>query len=128
GCDAVMLGRAAFGDPWGFPRLRAFHVGGERLPQPSAADRLEAGIPHLRMMVDAVGGGAAPREMRKPRARDIQGLPPSAKVREAVNRTQTADQLAALLRDYLEDLEHRGAEAEGRATDSAAPVFAHASG
>src|SRR5262249_1274740 len=107
GCDAVMLGRAAFGDPWVFRRLRAFQVGGAGLPGPSAADRLEAGIRHLRMMVDAVGEGAAAREMRKHVAWYIKGLPHSAKVREAVNRTQTADQLAALLRDYLEDLEHR---------------------
>ena len=128
GCDAVMLGRAAFGDPWVFRRLRAFHARGERLPEPTAAERLDAGIRHLRMMVESVGELCAAREMRKHVAWYIKGLPHSAKVREAVNRTQTADELAALLRDYLEDLECQGSAADGGTPDDSAPVYAHASG
>ena len=65
GCDGVMLGRAAFGDPWIFRRVRAFWERGERLPLPTAAERLEAGLRHLRLLVEWAGPDAATREMRK---------------------------------------------------------------
>jgi tRNA-dihydrouridine synthase B len=112
GCDAVMVGRAAFGDPWVFRRVRAFWERGERLPLPTAAERLETGLRHLRMMVAAVGPDRAAREMRKHAAWYIKGLPLSARVREQVNRTRSVDEMAELLRRYLAEL--------GRA-DSAPP-------
>jgi len=108
GCDAVMLGRAAFGDPWVFKRLRAFHERGEQLPPPTAAERLEAGVRHLGMMVASVGEAAAAREMRKHVAWYVRGLPNSARVREQVNRTKSVEEMVELLRQYLLELERDG--------------------
>ena len=108
GCDLVMLGRAAFGDPWVFRRIRAWRERGERLTPPTAAERLAAGVRHLAMLEADVGEAVAAREMRKHVAWYIKGLPNSARVREQVNRTKTAAELAALLRDYLETLEREG--------------------
>jgi len=108
GCDAVMLGRAAFGDPWVFKRARAKYERGEELPLPTAAERLESGIRHLAMMVKSVGPVLAAKEMRKHVAWYIKGLPNSARVREQVNHTRSADELADLLRSYLETLTVEG--------------------
>ena len=108
GCDGVMLGRAAFGDPWVFRRLRAFRERGERLPPPSAGERLQAGLRHLDMMVASVGGVAAAREMRKHVAWYIKGLPGSARVREQVNRTRSVAEMQALLAGYLDELSRDG--------------------
>jgi nifR3 family TIM-barrel protein len=110
GCDGVMLGRAAFGDPWVFRRVRALHERGEVLPPPTAEERLEAGIRHVGMMVSTVGPDAAAREMRKHVAWYVKGLPRSARVREQVNRTRSVDEMVALLRDYLEDLRLHGTD------------------
>ena len=111
GCDAVMMGRAAFGDPWVFRRVRAYHERGETLPPPGAAERLEAGIRHLGMMVAAVGADSAAREMRKHVAWYVRGLPHSARVREQVNRTRGVEEMVELLRAYLAELEAHGLEA-----------------
>ena len=108
GCDAVMVGRAAFGDPWVFRRLRAFHERGESLAPPTAAERLEAGLRHLAMMVAEFGEAAASREMRKHVAWYIKGLPHSARVREQVNHSPSSEALGALLHGYLEELEREG--------------------
>ena len=108
GCDGVMIGRAAFGDPWVFRRLRAWHERGETLPPPTAAERLEAGLRHLRMMVEEFGAPAAAREMRKHLAWYVKGLPHSARVREQVNHTTSTDALAAVLRGYLDELRRQG--------------------
>ncbi len=111
GCDGVMIGRAAFGDPWLFRRVRAFWENGERLPPATAAERIGVGLRHLRLLVEWAGPDAATREMRKHVAWYVKGLPHSSRVREQVNRTRTADELAALLRAYLDELECGGAKA-----------------
>jgi tRNA-dihydrouridine synthase B len=108
GCDAVMIGRAAFGDPWVFRRVRAWHERGETLSPPTAAERLAAGIRHLRMMVEEFGEASATREMRKHLAWYIKGLPHSARVREQVNHTSTTEAMTALLSGYLDELERQG--------------------
>jgi tRNA-dihydrouridine synthase B len=111
GCDAVMLGRAAFGDPWVFRRVRAYWERREVLPPPTAAERLEAGVRHLGLLAECVGPGVAAREMRKHVAWYIKGLPHSARVREQVNRTRSVEEMTELLRGYLGDLERHGPEA-----------------
>ena len=122
GCDGVMLGRAAFGDPWIFRRVRAFWERGERLPQPTAAERLGAGLRHLRLLVEWSGPAAATREMRKHVAWYVKGLPHSARVREQVNQTRTVDELAALLRAYLEELDCGGPGARAERVAPAEPA------
>jgi tRNA-dihydrouridine synthase B len=103
-----MMGRAAFGDPWVFRRVRSRWAGGETLPMPTAAERLEAGIRHLAMLVATSGEAIAAKEMRKHVAWYIKGLPNSARVREQVNHTRSAAELSERLRDYLETLERDG--------------------
>ena len=108
GCDGVMLGRAAFGDPWVFRRIRALVERDEVLPPPSAGERLEAGVRHLAMLVESVGSEHAAREMRKHVAWYIKGLPNSARVREQVNHTRTAEAMSELLHAYLGELAAHG--------------------
>ena len=124
GCDGVMMGRAAFGDPWVFRRVRAWMERGESLPPPSPAERLAAGIRHLGMMVASVGADCAAREMRKHVAWYVKGLPNSARVREQVNHTRSADEMVALLRDYLRELEAGDIAAGGPALPAPEPLRA----
>jgi tRNA-dihydrouridine synthase B len=111
GCDGVMLGRAAFGDPWIFRRILALAERGEVLPPPTAQERLETGIRHLEMLVRSAGEAVAAKEMRKHVAWYLKGLPHSARVREQVNHTKTAAEMTGLLSAYLTDLAAHGLEA-----------------
>jgi tRNA-dihydrouridine synthase B len=108
GCDAVMLGRAAFGDPWVFARLRRFRDTGDPSLPPGPAERLEMGLRHLALLAQGSGPETAAREMRKHVAWYIKGLPGSARVREQVNRTRSVEEMSELLRSYLERLERDG--------------------
>ena len=128
GCDGVMLGRAAFGDPWIFRRIHAWMERRETLPPPTAAERLETGIRHLRLLVSDVGETVAAKEMRKHVAWYIRGLPHSARVREQVNRSRTAAELAELLTSYLETREDQGLAACAPTAGAEAIETAHAAG
>jgi len=132
GCDGVMLGRAAFGDPWIFRRVRAWWERGERVPPPTAAERLATGLRHLAMVVETLGSEHAAREMRKHVAWYVKGLPHSARVREQVNHARTSEDMAALLRGYLEELERHGpaafADAPAGGADPARPEVTGAAG
>ncbi len=110
GCDGVMLGRAAFGDPWVFRRIRALAERGEVLPPPTAQERLEAGVRHLHMLVATAGERVAAKEMRKHVAWYIKGLPHSHRVREQVNRTRSAAEMVELMQLYLAELAAHGLE------------------
>lgn len=110
GCDGVMLGRAAFGDPWVFRRIRALAERGELLPPPTAQERLEAGVRHLHLLVASAGERVAAKEMRKHVAWYIKGLPHSHRVREQVNRTRTAAEMVELMQLYLAELAAHGLE------------------
>lgn len=118
GCDAVMMGRAAFGDPWIFRRVRAFHERGETLPLPTPIERLEAGLRHLDMMTACVGPAAAAREMRKHVAWYVKGLPRSHQVRERIHQTRSVEEMSELLRAYLETLQRLGDAPPGAAGDT----------
>jgi tRNA-dihydrouridine synthase B len=125
GCDAVMLGRAAFGDPWIFRRLRAFHERGETLPMPAPSERLEAGLKHLALMIRHAGPESASREMRKHVAWYVKGLPNSHRVRERINHTRSVDEMEDLLRGYLEELIQMGDMAyAGDTAEASAPAGA----
>lgn len=104
GCDGVMVGRAALGDPWVFARLRAWWERRERLPLPSAAQRIGMALRHLRLAVEDVGFDAAVREMRKHVAWYVRGLPHAARLREQVNDAHTVADVETLLLGYLREL------------------------
>ncbi|HCP95063.1 MAG TPA: tRNA dihydrouridine synthase DusB, partial [Anaerovibrio sp.] len=65
GCEAVMVGRAAQGNPWIFRQLTQYLKNGERLPGPTMEERKEIILRHLDMLLKFKGDYVGPREMRK---------------------------------------------------------------
>ena len=66
GCDAVMIGRAAMGNPWIFADVKHFLATGEHLPPPTLDERIAASLFHLTTMAadPHVGEERAVKEMR----------------------------------------------------------------
>ena len=63
GVDAVMVGRAAIGNPWIFRQIKALR-NNETLPEPTYEERVDLVLRHLRENVEAKGERAAVLEMR----------------------------------------------------------------
>ena len=98
GCDGIMIGRAAQGNPWIFREINHRMRTKEFLPRPSTEEIVEMILRHARMQVEYKGEYTGIREMRKHVAWYTQGLPHSSSLRREVNQVETYDQLEDLLR------------------------------
>lgn len=103
GCDGVMIGRGAQGNPWLFREIAAMEKG-EECPKVTVEERVKTALRHGRMQADYVGDDSAAREMRKHVAWYMQGLPGCAKIRERINGTQTLDEMESILTAYMEEM------------------------
>lgn len=97
GCDAVMIGRAAQGNPWIFRALRHFLKTGEELPAVSLTERKSLIMRHLDMLIAHKGDYIGSREMRKHAAWYTKGLPHSADLRFQFNQAETREEFEAIL-------------------------------
>lgn len=97
GCDAVMVGRAARGNPWIFRELVHYFETGELLPRPCDEEIKEMILRHTRMQIELKGETAAMREMRKHVAWYTAGMPYSARLRREVNQISEYTELENLL-------------------------------
>jgi nifR3 family TIM-barrel protein len=87
GADAVMIGRAALGNPWIFRALAAAHHGVSLLPGPSASERAATILAHLDAHIEHVGDEI--RAVRKFRQHLIwysRGLRGGSQFRETATR------------------------------------------
>lgn len=93
GCDMIMIGRGALGNPWIFEELNAGYEGREIKPAPSLEERKEMMKRHLMMVVDLKGEYAGIREMRKHVGWYIKGLHGSARLRGQINEIDNLEDL-----------------------------------
>lgn len=101
GCDAIMVGRGAQGNPWIFKRILHYLDTGELLPEPTAEERVEKALRHARMLIAYKGEYIGVREMRKHIAWYMKGLPGAAELRGRLNTAEDLAQMEGLLRGYL---------------------------
>ena len=97
GCDGVMVGRAARGNPWIFAEIKAFLESGEILERPSAEQVKEMILRHSRLQLACKGEYIGIREMRKHVSWYTTGYPHSAKIRLRINEAETMKDLEEVL-------------------------------
>ena len=84
GCDGVIVGRAAQGNPWIFAEIRAF-LTGEAYAPPTPRERAEMALRHFDLETRLHGEKKGLLEMRKHIAWYVSGLPGAAKFRDSIN-------------------------------------------
>lgn len=88
GCDMIMIGRAALGNPWIFRELIE-----EETYTPSLEEKKAMMKRHIKMVCDLKGEYAGVREMRKHIGWYIKGMHGSAKLRGRINEIEDMDNL-----------------------------------
>lgn len=114
GCDGVMIGRAARGNPWIFSRAREYMRSNILLPSPNMEEIKTMIHKHALLAVQYKGEYTAIREMRKHVAWYTAGLPHSAKIRHDVNQVSTLRELEEII--HFMDCRESGL-ADGRNLD-----------
>lgn len=97
GCDAVMIGRGALGNPFLYREAVSLVEHGITLPQPTLEERLQVARRHLHLVCSLKEDYTGVREMRKHIAWYIKGLPGAAKMREEVNRATSKIEIETIL-------------------------------
>lgn len=97
GCDGIMIGRAARGNPWIFDRIKYFMETGIIKPEPTIEEVKAMILRHVALQVKYKGEFIAIREMRKHIAWYTFGYPHSAGIRRKVNGATTVKELEGIL-------------------------------
>lgn len=101
GCDGVMIGRAARGNPWIFREVKAYLRDGERLERPSAEERKETVLRHAALLLEYKGEYTGIREMRKHVSWYTAGYPHSARIRGRVNEMERFEDLQRIIEEIF---------------------------
>ena len=101
GCDGVMIGRGAQGNPWIFSELLAYDRTGEMPKRPTMEEIKQMICRHARLQVKYKGEYLGIREMRKHVSWYTSGLPNSARLRGEINAVESFVELENLLEERL---------------------------
>ena len=101
GCDGIMIGRGAEGNPWIFRELVEYDRTGVLHGRPSKEQIKETMLRHARLQIEFKGDYLGIREMRKHVAWYTKGMKGSAKLRDEINKVESYEELKQLLDERI---------------------------
>ena len=101
GCDGVMIGRGAQGNPWIFSELVEYEKTGVMPRRPDSEELKEMMLRHARLQIQYKGEYLGIREMRKHVSWYTTGFPNSAKLRGEINAVESYEELSKLLEEKI---------------------------
>lgn len=104
GADGLMIGRAAFGDPWIFEEIRAALAGKPIPPRPPLARRIDTAVKQLELAREDKGEHIACLEARKHFAWYLRGVPHSGYYKNEITSLNTMEDIYRVAKDVVRDL------------------------
>lgn len=98
-CDAIMVGRAALGNPWLFNQMLQ-GIRGEKITYPTYEERIDMCIRHYKLAVKYHGEYKAVREMRKHIAWYVKAIPNCTEIKNSVNMENDSNNVIEMLEEY----------------------------
>ncbi len=100
GCDGIMIGRGAIGNPWIFERIKYYLQNGEKMPDVSLQEKFDLIKEHFLLELQEKGEYTGIREFRKHMAYYTKGLKDSSEFRCKINTLETKDDVLDALNEY----------------------------
>ena len=104
GCDGVMIGRGAVGNPFLFEEIAARFEGREYAP-PTLAEKLEAALYQLRLAAQDKGEAVGVRETRKQFCEYLHGVRGATAMRLSVMKAESYGEIEELTQNFLKSFE-----------------------
>lgn len=101
GCDAVMIGRGALGNPWIIRDIVNYFDNGNFLDKPSYEDRIMMCFKHLDYLLKYKCEKVAVLEMRSHISWYLKGMPGIMEIKNKIFKVKTADEVKKILSNYL---------------------------
>jgi len=101
GCDGVLIGRGARGNPWIFSEILTYFETGVLPKRPTTEAIIQMIKKHMILLQEDKGVHIAVREIRKHIGWYTKGLPHATILRGKINQIQAIDQVEAILRETL---------------------------
>ncbi len=105
GCDAVMIGRGAQGNPFIFRQICELMKYGEVIYNPSAAEKVRQALEHVEMLVGEKGERRGVCEARKHIAWYLKGMNGAAAVKSEIFKISDFATMRHILTDYINQLQ-----------------------
>lgn len=105
GCDAVMIGRGALGNPWIFREINAYLKDGTVFEKPTHEELKEMMIQHLDSLVELKGERTAVLEMRSHGPWYLKGIEHASHLRKQLSQARTRDEFKMYVEAFFS--EHR---------------------
>ncbi|MBI4398019.1 MAG: tRNA dihydrouridine synthase DusB [Candidatus Omnitrophica bacterium] len=100
GCDGVMIGRGALGNPWIYRSILSAMAGKETPAKPSLEEVKKTALRHFELELEIEGEKIAVLKCRKILCWYFQGTPGAGEFRNQVNYTHTANQMRRLIEEF----------------------------
>lgn len=97
GCDGVMVGRAAMGNPWLLGRIGLYLETGALAPEPTVEERIAVAREHARLQVAQQGEHIGCRELRGLLGHYFKGIPGAPRIRAALTKVTTLAEIEQVL-------------------------------
>lgn len=107
GVDAVMIGRAALGNPWMMYRIVKYLENGVLVAEPAPEEKMAICLLHADRLAKLKTERVAMMEMRKHSAWYLKDLPGSGRIRKAINQIETRAELEELLSRFTTELKQQ---------------------
>ena len=96
GCDFLMVGRGALGNPWIFQCINAYLNKEADFTEPTLEEKMDVMLRHIGTLCEYKGVRIGMREARKHAAWYIKGMRGAAAFRQEIGQLSTMDELKAL--------------------------------
>ena len=106
GCDAVMIGRGALGNPWLIKEIVAYLEDATILPEPSYRDRINMCYKHLDYLLKIKSEKVSVLEMRSHVSWYLKSLPGNTSVKKEIMSAKNSEEIKKILNNYLNNLEN----------------------
>lgn len=103
GCDAIMIGRGALGNPWLFQRINAYIDECRVIPHPSLNEKMSIMLSHISKIIEYKEEYTAMREARHHAAYYTKGLRGGAKFRARMGGLEKFEQLEEITFEILKE-------------------------